>query len=168
MFLFEGIPLSLHGDGVPVVNVGSAHTRGVECISWRSLLVDTAICLYLQNWHVHVHCMNIFAQTPISAMYWPQAYDSRFVNFIVTLVWGHIVSKPRTVLDFWKAMTWSLRILWEGSYQICSNFISYVFVRVCNCYCLWEFVDRIALLSFHDCTLGFSELAYKNSLYIET
>ena len=26
--------------------------------------------------------------------------------------------------------------LWEGSYQICSNFISYVFVRVCNCYCL--------------------------------
>lgn len=69
-------------------------------------------------------------------MYWPQAYDSRFVNFIVTLVWGHIVSKPRTVLDFWKAMTWSLRILWEGSYQICSHFISYVFVRVCNCYCL--------------------------------
>ena len=57
-------------------------------ISWRSILVDAAICQhisYLQS-RVHVHCMR-FAQAPISGMYWPQAHDSRFLNFIVTLVW---------------------------------------------------------------------------------
>lgn len=38
VFFCIGIPLALHGDAVPCVNVGSAHSRSVEAISWRSLL----------------------------------------------------------------------------------------------------------------------------------
>ena len=38
LFFCTGIPLALHGDAVPCVNVGSAHSRSVEAISWRSLL----------------------------------------------------------------------------------------------------------------------------------
>ena len=36
----SAIPILLHGDAVPVVNVGRTGTKSLDCISWRSLLAS--------------------------------------------------------------------------------------------------------------------------------
>ena len=44
--------------------------------------------------------------------------DSKFFNFLASLLWSHTVNKPHTVCDFWKVMTWSMRSIWEGPMEL--------------------------------------------------
>ena len=44
-----------------------------------------------------------------------EAVDSKFENFVVSLIWSHMVAKQQTVKEYWKALAWSLESLWQGN-----------------------------------------------------
>lgn len=46
-----------------------------------------------------------------------EAVDSKFENFVVSLIWSHMVAKQQTVKEYWKALAWSLESLWQGNWQ---------------------------------------------------
>ena len=80
-----GVPISLHGDGVPVAGVGKTWSKSCDVFSWSSLLargMNTLGCNFF--------IFSIFAQSICSG----NLHD--------------------TYATFWKILCWSLRWLWLG------------------------------------------------------
>ena len=79
------VPLSLHGDGVPVKSVGKSWNESVNVYSWASIVADTGTTAQ-SNFLI----FGIFAHLVSS---WRQRF---------------------TMLRFWKLLVWSFTALYEG------------------------------------------------------
>ena len=79
------VPLSLHGDGVPVKGVGKSWSESMNVYSWASVVADTGTTA--QN---NFLMFGIFSHLVSS---WRQRF---------------------TMLRFWKLLVWSLTALYEG------------------------------------------------------
>jgi hypothetical protein len=78
------IPLTLHGDGVPVTGIGKSWSKSMELFSWTSCLgVGTTVALHYLIWGC-----------------WLSHMSEGFGK--------------NTMSGFWKALTWSFFWLWRG------------------------------------------------------
>ena len=92
---------------MPCVSIGSAHSRSMEIISWKSLLMEDVPQIML------VCCTIAFVDKKDSEPIC-KAIDSKFSNFVAALCWNHLMEKFKTVAEYWNAIAWSLKIIWEG------------------------------------------------------
>ena len=71
-----------------------------------------------------------------------EAVDSKFENFVVSLIWSHMVAKQQTVKEYWKALAWSLESLWQGNwlnrYNIDRVEPAHIFESLRNSFCQCE------------------------------
>jgi hypothetical protein len=83
-YLTRCIPLSLHGDGVPVAGIGKSWSKSVECYSWSSLL------------------------------YYGRTLDSNFLMFFLYKQLCVTDGAVTTIDQVWTALSWSLHALFTG------------------------------------------------------
>eukprot|EP00959_Pyramimonas_sp_CCMP1952_P168542 3521845-Pyramimonas_sp.AAC.1 len=46
----NAIPISIHGDAVPVTGIGGHHTKSLDCISWQSLFAQGGTIRQIKNY----------------------------------------------------------------------------------------------------------------------
>ena len=90
----NALPISIHGDGVPVLGVGGHQIRGLDCISWQSLMATEGGARDLKH-----YVFGLFEDSKAKA-------DIDGVD---------------TMDEAWKILCWSLRALFEGRFPIADH-----------------------------------------------
>ena len=83
----KAIPISLHGDAVPAVGVGKAHSKSFDCYSWMSLLAKGSTS------HVKQYLVGIFDDCKVKP--------------------SEVVEHD-TMAEIWRHITWSLFAAYRG------------------------------------------------------
>ena len=90
-FQTRAIPITLHGDALPVAGQGSKQQKSSECYSWSSML-SRATCSLFMNW---------FIWSFVKQLKWPPSKRASVHN---------------TRNEFMRVLAWSLKAMWLGRF----------------------------------------------------
>jgi hypothetical protein len=90
----RAIPITIHGDGVPVIAVGKAGTRSLDNISWQSLLACGSV-ISVKLWITAIFLQNLCKES----IHGIETMDQIWEIIVWSLKWLYIGEHPRDRWD---------------------------------------------------------------------